>query len=82
MVPFTLSSGLKYVKLRSGIIPHKNLDDILDQTYVRGGCTCRSQSLVRVTMLSLLAHPYFKHDIEQETMRKTLLTKQETEHFE
>lgn len=33
-------------------------------------------------MLSLVAHPYFKHDIEQETMRKTLLTKQETEHFE
>lgn len=40
------------------------------------------RSLVRVTMLSLVAHPFFKHDIEQETMGKTLLTKQETEHFE
>lgn len=40
------------------------------------------RSLVRVTMLSLVAHPFFIHDIEQETMRKTLLTKQETGHFE
>ena len=40
------------------------------------------RSLVRVNMLSLVAHPFFKHDIKQDTMRKTLLIKQETEHFE
>ena len=41
-----------------------------------------SESLVKATKLSSLAHPYFELDIEQDKMYKPLLMKQETEQLE
>ena len=44
--------------------------------------TSRSLFPVKVTTLSLLAHPYFELDIEQDEMYKRLLMNQETELLE
>ena len=41
-----------------------------------------SESLVKVTKLSSLAHPYLELDIEQDKMYKLLLMKQESEQLE
>ena len=40
-----------------------------------------SQSSLKVIMLPSLAYPYLELNIEQDTIRKTLLIKQETEYI-